>query len=156
MLVNKNSLMLTSVVSAVPGAVLFVLMVLAFVNHAGGASFTLKALAGLMLLLGLFLAVLPVGILLSGPRAQKASKNRESAPDPADTQAAKVVAGEESSSAVASFEEESSFEIGETADSDDFTETLDATQDAGSDDFAIGEDFELDTDDGSGVKKKGK
>ena len=61
---NKNTLCLTSLVAAVPGAVLAVLMVMAFVNFAGGWSVMVKGLTGLLLLIGAALAVMPVGIFL--------------------------------------------------------------------------------------------
>src|SRR5262245_57125199 len=76
---NKNALCLTSLVAAVPGAWLAVLMVMAFISYAGGWSFLVKGVAGILLLVGGMLAVMPIAIfVLAGPRAAKAAK-KESA-----------------------------------------------------------------------------
>jgi hypothetical protein len=70
--VSKNGLILSSLVTAIPGAVLTYLMVMAFINFAGGPSILHKILCVLALLIGLLLMALPVGIfVLAGPKAEK-------------------------------------------------------------------------------------
>ena len=73
---SKNGLILTSLVGAIPGALMTYMMVMAFVNFAGGASPVHKALCGLALLIGLLLAAMPIGVLvLAGPKAEKPAKS---------------------------------------------------------------------------------
>ena len=75
---TKNGLFLTSFVAAVPGAVLAYLMVMAFLNYSGGPSLWTKLLAGLLLLIGMLLMLMPVGIFVyAGPKAEKAPKKAE-------------------------------------------------------------------------------
>ena len=75
---SKRSLCLTSLVGAIPGAGLAYVMVMAFVNYAGGSSNAFKALAGTLLLIGGTLAVMPLGILLfSGPKSEKKIKKKK-------------------------------------------------------------------------------
>lgn len=73
----KNGLFLTSFVAAIPGAVLAYLMVMSFIQYAGGPSMWTKGLAGMLFLIGLLLMAMPVGIFLfAGPKAEKASPKK--------------------------------------------------------------------------------
>ena len=54
---TKNQLCLTSLVSAVPGLILALLMVSAFFNYAGGPTGGFKAISAGLLLIGAFLAI---------------------------------------------------------------------------------------------------
>jgi hypothetical protein len=76
--VSKNGLILTSLVGAIPGAVMAALMVLAFGKYAGGPSILHKLLCGMALLIGLLLAAMPIGIfVLTGPKAEKAPAKKK-------------------------------------------------------------------------------
>jgi hypothetical protein len=73
--VTKTGLFLTSFVAAIPGAALAYLMVMAFLSHSGGPSMWTKALAGMLLVIGGLLAVMPFGIMVfAGPKTEKAPK----------------------------------------------------------------------------------
>lgn len=78
---SKKGLILTSLIGAVPGALMAALMVMAFINHAGGPTVLHKILSVLALLIGLLLAAMPIGILvLTGPKAEKqAAKKKDEA-----------------------------------------------------------------------------
>ncbi len=74
---TKNGLFLVSLVAALPGGLLVYLMVIAFASYAAGPSVWLKALAGMAFVIGLLLAVMPVGILVfGGPKAEKAPEKK--------------------------------------------------------------------------------
>jgi hypothetical protein len=158
--VNKTNLCLTSLVAAIPGAWLAVLMVMAFLSPgAGGWSVVVKGLAGLQLLIGAALAAMPVGILvLSGPKGEKKSKQKDQpAPkgDEAKPQAAALADQEDDGfvSADATFEADS-----DPRDSEEFVETIgQGDVEISSDDFDLGADFELDSvEQVDPKKKKGK
>jgi hypothetical protein len=156
--VNKTNLALTSLVAAIPGAWLAVLMVMAFVSFAGGWSVTVKGLAGALLLIGGVLAVMPIGILvLGGPKTEKPAKPKEkaakAAADDDELQAAAVVDDD------AFVSDDATFEVDQDArDSEEFVETIgQPAVEADSDDFDLGADFELDSvEDVEPKKKKGK
>lgn len=148
---NKLNLTLTSLVAAIPALVLTILLVMGFVNYAGGPT-GVKVIAGLTLLVAAGLAFMPAGIFfLSGPRAEKAPKVKEEKKAEApESEAAVAVADDE---LVA--EEDASFEVDEemaVADSEDFTETIAQPSPDEGDEFAA--DFDLDTDEDAGTKKK--
>jgi hypothetical protein len=77
--VSKNGLILTSVVvGAIPGALLTFMMVMAFVNYAGGPFILHKILCVAALLIGLLLMAMPVGIfVLDGPKSEKAPAKKK-------------------------------------------------------------------------------
>jgi hypothetical protein len=78
--VTKTGLFLTSFVAAIPGAGLAVLMVMSFLEHSGGPTMWVKALAGMLLIIGSLLAVMPFGILVfAGPKSDKAPKKADTA-----------------------------------------------------------------------------
>jgi hypothetical protein len=96
--VSKNGLILTSLVTAIPGLAMAVLMVMAFVNYAGGPSVFHKILCVLALLVGLLLAATPIGIfVLAGPKAEKlpAKKKDEEAAEVVEAESGEVVEAEE-------------------------------------------------------------
>jgi hypothetical protein len=135
--VSKNGLFLTSLVAAIPGAVLACLMVMAFVNYAGGPTWWVKILAGMLLLIGALLAAMPVGIFLfAGPRAEKPPK------DEAVERAASADAESESARSGAT---DSSLDVVDTDDSD-MTREFVADEDASGEDFDLGpgSEFEMD------------
>jgi hypothetical protein len=90
--VTKQGLFLTSFVAAIPGALMAYLMVAAFLQHAGGPSAWTKALAGMLLLIGLLLAAMPLGIFLyGGPKTEKAPAKKaegDSSEEGADAESA--------------------------------------------------------------------
>lgn len=135
---TKNELCLTSLVAAIPGAILAVLMIFAFINYAGGPTLGFRLISGLLLLIGAFLGLMPVGIFLrGGPQAAK-PKKKDVVPTPEETQASK--ASDEPVS-----DEEATFEVGETpGDSEAFAETIDEDESeiAGSSDFDLGAEFD--------------
>lgn len=147
---SKNALCLTSLVAAIPGAWLAVLMVMAFVNHAGGPTGTIKGLAGALLLVGGTLAAMPVGIFLfTGPKTEKPPKKKAESEKPAKAAKADdefvAVADDESSASDASVADAATFEVDtDPRDSEEFMETVITPVEAGSDDFDLGADFELD------------
>jgi hypothetical protein len=151
--VSKNGLCLTAIVAAIPGAWLAVLMIMAFVNYAGGPSVTVKALAGILLLVGGALAVMPIGIfVLAGPRAEKASRKKEAKDEEAGAaEASKAAEGDEFVTG-----DEATFEVDEaSAGSVESFEAIDQPDvEAGSDDFDLGADFEVDEDAAPKPKKK--
>lgn len=97
---SKNGLILTSLVGAIPGLIMAVLMVMAFINYAGGQSVFHKILCVLLLLIGLLLAAMPVGIfVLAGPKAEKApAKKKDEEEEVADAASGEVVEAAEASS----------------------------------------------------------
>ncbi len=76
---SKLQLPLMSLVAAIPGAFLTYLLVMAFLNHAEAMSTSLLGVAGLTLLLSAFLAVIPLGALIFGPKgaAKKKAKGKD-------------------------------------------------------------------------------
>jgi hypothetical protein len=138
---NKNALCLTSLIAAIPGALLAVLMVMAFVNYAGGFSIVVKGLAGIMFLTGGALAAMPAVILLSGPKMAK---------EPATGDAKK--SGFEDARPADEIDESASDD--HPRDSNDYAETVaQPGEEAGSDAFDLGDDFELDTDENTETRK---
>jgi hypothetical protein len=131
--VSKNGLLLTSLVAASPGGLMACLMVMAFVNYAGGPTWWVKILAAMLLLIGVLLAAMPVGIFLfAGPKAEKApGKEGEEAKEKAEA------AGAESEAAAGTGGTDSSLEV-EPADDSAMTSEFVA-----GDDDASGEDFDL-------------
>lgn len=73
---TKQSLALTSLIAAIPGLFLTVLMVIAFISHAGGTTVTLKLLAFVLLLAGGAMAALPAGIWVRGGPDAKSDKKK--------------------------------------------------------------------------------
>jgi hypothetical protein len=145
--VSKNGLLLVSLVGAIPGAWLVCLMVMAFMNHAAGPSIYPKALAGLALLSGLLLTVMPIGIFVfGGPRAEKAPAEKSG--DEADVAVSgseEIVAesddGFESSSGVT----DENLEVIE-GEPDEFAmtgEVVTGDADSSSEEFDLGSDFEI-------------
>ena len=130
---NKNTLCLTSLVAALPGAWLAVLMVMAFINFAGGWSAPLKGIAGLLLLAGAALAAMPVGIFLFfGPKTAKPLKATEATEkEPGESESSAAV---EADASVA--DDASTFEIDESSEN----------VEEAADEFDLGGDFESDDD----------
>jgi hypothetical protein len=151
--VSKNGLFLTSFVAAIPGLFLACQMVMAFVNYAGGPTLWTKALAGMLLVIGGLLAVMPVGIFLyAGPKTEKAPKKpkEESAGESAELEAASSEveiepeeSGEMPSSRAAATDP--NLEVVE-ADSEDFGvtgEMVAGSGEVGEEDFELGPDSEF-------------
>lgn len=148
---TKLNLTLVSLVAALPAAALTILLVMGFVNYAGGPT-GVKVIAGLTLLIAAGVAAMPAGIFfLSGPRAEKPPKEKGKGKDEKKEEAASESAVADDLSA-----DESAFEVDEEtaiADSEDFAETITQPAVEGeSDDFDMGGDFELDDED-AGAKK---
>jgi len=153
--VTKLNLTLVSLVAALPAAALTILLVMGFVNYAGGPT-GVKVIAGLTLLIAAGVAAMPAGIFfLSGPRAEKPPKEKGKGKDEKKEEAAS-----ESAVAVADdlSADEGAVEVDEEtaiADSEDFAETITQPAIEGeSDDFDMGGEFELDDDDDAGAKKR--
>lgn|GEM_PF-1075290 len=70
---GKMSLFTISLFPAIAGGGLAYLMVMSFLNFADRSSGSLKGLAGLALLLGSVLALMPIGILIAGPKSKKSA-----------------------------------------------------------------------------------
>ena len=144
---SKNGLLLVSLVGAIPGAFVVYVMVMAFVNYAAGPAVWPKALAGMSLLCGLLLAVMPIGIFVyGGPKAEKAPAEKtgdESEGGSGDEEAIIAESDEESESSAAVTDE--NLEV--VGASDEFAMTGEiVTSDAdssGSEEFDLGSDFEV-------------
>lgn len=130
---TKNQLCLTSLVAAVPGLILFVLMIMAFANYAGGPTVGFKSICALLLIIGAFLAAMPGIIFLrERPQVEKPKKEEAKVADPEETQPSQIS------------DEEATFEVDEHhADSEAFAETIDEPDAlAGSSDFDLGAEFD--------------
>jgi hypothetical protein len=145
--VSKNGLLLVSLVGAIPGAFVVYVMVMAFVNYAAGPAVWPKALAGMSLLCGLLLAVMPIGIFVyGGPKTEKAPAEKSG--DKAES-----TSGDEET-IIAESEDDPEYSSGATDESlevvgasDEFAMTGEiVTGDAdssGSEEFDLGSDFEV-------------
>jgi len=139
--------MLISLVAAIPGALLLVLMVMAFINYAAGPTVWFKALAGTALLVGLLLTCMPLVIFVrGGPRAEKApdKKSGEEAEGEAGDSDAIVAESDEISDSQVEVTD-SNLEVVE-GEPDEFAmtgELVSGDTDASSEDFDLGSDFEL-------------
>lgn len=91
---TKLSLFLTSLVAALPGALLAYLTVMSFIDYGEGSSGVMKGLAGLGAAMGSLLALMPVGILVlvRSPGSEKKAKPEEK---PAEAAASAAVADDE-------------------------------------------------------------
>ncbi|MBS0264965.1 MAG: hypothetical protein JSS02_23735 [Planctomycetes bacterium] len=143
---SKNGLILASLVGAIPGALITYLMVMAFINFAGGPTVLHKILCVLSMLIGLLLTALPIGIfVLGGPKSEKNAKKD------ADDEDSGKKAGKSSRKKE---DEDDEVEEIEEVDSADAVETLDAVTDEnieveeGSlDEFAVTGEVLIDDDD---------
>jgi hypothetical protein len=139
---------------------------MAFINYAGGWSVTLQGLAGVLLLIGATLALMPVGIFLfMGPKAEKAPRKKESkgdqaksAAEPAESSAALMVDEAEVLEAEPLEESAETFEAEiDPRDSEEFVETIaQPVAEADSDAFDLGDEFELDSQENVESKPKKK
>ncbi len=92
---SKNGLILTSLVGAIPGLVMAYLMLMAFVNSAGGPTVLSKIQCVLALLIGLLLAAMPVGIfVLTGPKGEKAPAKKKEEKEEKDAEVVEEASGE--------------------------------------------------------------
>ncbi|MEX0701667.1 MAG: hypothetical protein WD069_06175 [Planctomycetales bacterium] len=80
---SKLSLCLTSLVAAIPGGILAALMVMTIVAKFGEMPTSFTVLASIVLAVCAFVAVLPLGILIFGPRrpGEAAEKKAAAAAD---------------------------------------------------------------------------
>jgi hypothetical protein len=130
--VTKTGLILTSFVAAIPGAALAYLMVMAFLSHSGGPSMWSKALAGMLLVIGGLLAVMPFGIIVfAGPKTEKAPKKPEG--EAAKEEGSAVVAAESESESELEAEEAEEGSGSRAVVTDPSLEVVEAN----SDDFAM-------------------
>ena len=86
--VNKTTLLATSILPAAIAGFLCFLLAMAFVNHFDQMATMMQVLAGLTLLAAAAVALMPVGILLFGPKAgakpdKKATKSKRKDEDAA-------------------------------------------------------------------------
>ncbi len=154
---SKNGLLLVSLVGAIPGALLVYLMVMAFVNYAAGPTMWPKALAGMSLLCGLLLAVMPIGIFVyGGPKTEKApaeKKDDEAEVEPGNEET--IIAESDDDFEPASGATDENLEVVEGA-SDEFAMTGEiVTSDADSstsEEFDLGSDFEVSESDEEAVE----
>src|SRR5258708_758357 len=120
-------------------------MVMAFVNYAGGPTWWVKILAGLLLLIGALLAAMPVGIVLfAGPKAEKTPKKEtDEAAEKSDSAEAESEAAGESARSGAT---DSSLEVVGTDDSAMTGEFVNDDDEASGEDFDLGpgSEFEMD------------
>lgn len=141
---SKTSLCLVSLIAAIPGAGLAGLMVISFLNYADKSPGALKALAGVSLLLGGALALMPVAILVfAGPKAPKKPKAAEGEPKDAASESQAVAAASDS---VAESEEPGDGDtLAQSGDEDDFTTdaTLGFDDDAEMHSGEVSEDLEI-------------
>ena len=159
---SKNGLLLVSLVAAIPGALLVYLMVMSFINYAAGPSMWPKALAGMALLVGLLLAVMPAGIFVyGGPKAEKAPEKKAD-----DEAAVESESGYAETIIAAPHEDAESSELESSTDvTDENLEVVEAESeefgseefgagddDTGSQEFDVGSDFEIGADEAEVVE----
>lgn len=85
---SKKALLGTSLVAALPAAYLTYLLVMTFINRSGNMATMMYVVAGLTLAVSASVALVPVGILLFSPGAEKPPKQQEDASDDQATAAA--------------------------------------------------------------------
>jgi len=153
--VSKNGLLLVSLVGAIPGALLVYLMVMAFVNYAAGPTLWPKALAGMSLLCGLLLAVMPIGIFVyGGPKTEKApaeKKGDEAEISSGDEET--IIAESEEDYESSSGATDENLEVVEASDEFAMTgEIVTSDTDSSSEEFDLGSDFEVSESDDEAVE----
>ncbi len=148
---TKTGLFATSFVAALPGAALAYLMVMVFLNFSGGGTVWTKVLAGMLLLIGGLLAVMPVGIILfAGPKTEKAPKKSAEKSDDDEGELLEaeddeaVLEAEDDAASEDFVATDTSLEVFE-AGTDEFAltgEVVHGSADTSSEEFDLGEDFE--------------
>jgi hypothetical protein len=138
-------------VGAIPGAFLAGLMVMAFLNYAGGPSMGSKLLAGMALLVGVLLTCMPVGIFVyGGPKAEKAPKEKSA--DEAEIESGEgetIIAESDEGSDSHGGMTDSSLEVVE-GEPDEFAmtgEIVHSDAELSNEEFAADSDFEVGTGD---------
>jgi len=149
--VSRTSLFATSLIGALPGAVLAYLCVMAFLNYAGGGSILLKVLTGLLLVVGLAMPALSVAALMSGraPGAAKpAKKEKKEKKEKKGNKSKAAAAEEEFEDAVDGSDDDVAVtaEIANTGEVEEFS----------LDDDGLGDDLIVEDDDEPKSKKKKK
>lgn len=131
---SKTGLALASLAAALPGAALVYVLVMAFLNYSDRMSGALMGLAGLTLLLGAGMALMPAAVFVFGPKT--AARPADAAEDE-ETEAA-----EEASADIETAEDEDADAEGADADLD-----ADVEFDDGSETVIAGMDDEAPADD---------
>lgn len=170
---TKIGLFATSFVASLPGAALAYLMVMAFLNYSGGGSIWTKGLAGMLLVIGGLLTVMPFGIIVfAGPKTEKAPKKAKEKSGDEDLVEAEADE-EEGEALVEADEDESESNVAVTDENlevfdqgtDEFAmtgEVIDDGSGMSSGEFDLGEDFDsaeadvLEVEDDDEPKKKKK
>ncbi len=136
---SRLSLMLVSLVAAIPAGYLSYELVMTFVNRAENMVTMLHVLAGTTLAMGALLTLMPIGILLFGPKTEKPAKGEQEEAGAGAAEEEEIPEAEldeeEELIAEAELEDEEAVEADAVAEADDFAEF---------DDFADVEDFEED------------
>ena len=122
---SKTALAMMSSIAALPAALLAFFVVRTFLNRFGDLSTTFQALAGSLLALCTAIAVLPVLIVLFGPKGEKKAKK----PKVADKDSEEDAPADDDVEAVD--EGEDPFEVSDEEES---------SRESGGDDFAIADD----------------
>lgn len=140
---SKLGLALASLVAAIPGVILTVLLVMTFLNNADNLSGMMWAISVPTLLTSVLVAVIPVGVMLFGPKAETSDDDEANEVGDKDKSLADDAADDdlgEDEDLVADAGDELSME-----DDDDASETIDA----GSEDLFMedDDDFGLELDD---------
>lgn len=149
---SKLNLMLVSLVAAIPGAALAVMLVMAFLNYGGGATVAFQGLAGLVLLLSAVVTLMPVGIFVMGPKSEKAARAAATGDDIEVVDEAEANAGDDIEE-LAEVEEVEGFGDDEVATADGIGDELAVVEedfgaeDAGSEELLVAEDAVDDDDD---------
>lgn len=149
---NKNGLMLVSLVGAIPGAVLVFLMAMAFINYAAGPTMWSKALAGTALLVGLLLTSMPLIVFVRG--GSKAEKPAEKESQQEAGEEAEIVDASDAETIIAESEDEAELSAEATDENlevvegepDEFAmtgEVVSDVADESSEEFDPGSDFEI-------------
>jgi hypothetical protein len=156
--VTKQSLALTSLIAAIPGLFLALLMVWAFIGYAGGSTVTLKLLAFVLLLIGGGIAALPVHIWLrGGPDAPGAKKKdeRQSPAEPAVNTSETITLGTMDEVPAFSSSDFGTAEVNaDFRPSDEFVETVAQPAVEEAEEIDMGGDFDFDSDEGEAPKGK--
>jgi len=127
---NKTRMASVSLVGAIPGIALSVVLIMAMINYFEHMSAMYRTLTGLTLVVSVGLSVLPVLVMVFGPKTEKIEAEEEEAGEEEPEE--ELIADEAD-------EEEESDLVEEEAD-DDLDDFSDEESDAAEDEELIGED----------------
>lgn len=115
---TKTQVVLTSLVAALPGAILSYLLVMVFLQFGGGKTVMMQALAAITLLMSIATVLAPAGLWVFGgpsaPRRKKAAKTADGDEDAEEVE--EVEAADDDDAEVVSAASDDALEVEETED----------------------------------------